>query len=305
MSERRPLGRRKYLLGTLGLALPTGVAGCIGSDEDPPAESNADSTAVAAESQTAESDTGQTADLFGERPYPAALVGAAQYVTALAEWIERARFPDPDPDLVPALTKARFVVEAATQAGEVDFAEQVRTQREPVLEPLRRYDAVVTLVSEARRERLSADERAELRSLAGLDDEDVSWDDGRQAVLEATLDERALTFFDYPGPPGHVIEAAHDRGRDSLDRDPDERATAVDEDPRPYVRQRATVEAVVTGGRDLAAAAFDEHVEQIRAASPSERDYGSPEEYARVVAFNAALAAESMLAEDGELVTPP
>ncbi|WP_154660466.1 hypothetical protein [Halopiger goleimassiliensis] len=46
-------------------------------------------------------------------------------------------------------------------------------------------------------------------------------------------------------------------------------------------------------------------IEDLRAESPSDHAYESEEAYAEVVAFNAALAGESMLEEDGELTIPP
>lgn len=242
---------------------------------------------------------------MGERPFPSALVGDDAYVDEFADSVDGSRFPGPDADLIPRLTKARFVAAAARDADETAFAERIDRHREPVFEPLVRFDAVATLVDETRRDRLDDDEIDDLVSKAGLDDEAVTPNDDPETVVDAALTDRDRTFFDYPAPPLHVVESARSRGRELLEETPDERAGAVEDDHRTYVRQRASVEAIVAGARDLAMDAYDDVIEDIRAESPSNRTYESEETYAEVVAFNAALAAESMLEANGEIVTPP
>lgn len=61
----------------------------------------------------------------------------------------------------------------------------------------------------------------------------------------------------------------------------------------------------MTGGRDVAAGECEEVIDRIHGELLSDRRYEDEEDYAEVVAFNAALAAESMLEDDGEIVTPP
>lgn len=218
---------------------------------------------------------------------------------------QRPGSPTRTPDLIPELTKARFVAADARDAGGDQFADRVAAVRDPAFEPLNRFDAVSILASERRREQLDDERREKLRETAGLADANVTLEDDPEVVFSTLLDDREKTFFDYPGTPLHVIEAAESEGLDLLAASPDERAADVDESHRTYVRQRARIEVVVAGARRLATEAYGETIDQITERSPSDRTYDSAEAYASVVAFNAALAAEAMLAEDGELVTPP
>lgn len=78
-----------------------------------------------------------------------------------------------------------------------------------------------------------------------------------------------------------------------------------DERRRSYVEQRETVEAVAAGARALALDSYADVIDRIHAQELSTRTYEDEGAYADVVAFNAGLAAESMLEDDGELTTPP
>lgn len=253
-----------------------------------------------------ESDSSASApETLGERPFPRALVGDDAYVDDLERRIEQRRFPEPDASLLPEVTKARFVADAARDAGSEPFARRIERLREPLFEPFYRFELLSLFGDEQRRDELAEDEIDEALERAGLDDENVTLEDDRETVVETAYTDRDLTFADYPAPPLHVIEGAASRGRELLDETPDERAASVDDERRPYVRQRAQIEAVVAGARELAAEAYDEVIDRIREESPSNRTYEDAETYAEVVAFNAALASEAMLEEDGELTTPP
>lgn len=277
---------RRTVLTAAAAALPIALLGCLDDDVSVEREPGA-------------------AELFGEQPFPSTLVGDENFVEALDTATERWGFPEPNPDLLPELTKARFVAEAARGDGDDAFADRLADLREPVVKPLDRYDAVTILVDETRREDLDEKQRERLRSIAGIDEADVSLDDDPQVVVDELLDDRERTFFHYPAPPVHVIEASADRGRDLLDEPPEERAQTVADEHAEYARQRGTVEAVVAGGTDLATEAYEDVAERFREDDRIEWPYDDEEEYAAVVGFNAALAAESMLAKDGELVIPP
>jgi hypothetical protein len=238
------------------------------------------------------------------RSSPPELIGDEAYLDALDERLDADRFPDPDASLIPALTTARFVAEAACDAGETAFAEKIDARRGPVFDPLIQFEVVATLSDDQQRERLAADEFEELVSQAGLNGT-ISREDDPAVIVEAGLTEREMTFFDYPAPPLHVIESAKATGKELMDRSPDERTETSSDQQQLYIQQRGTIEAVVIGGRDVAAEAYDDGIDRIHAKSPSERTYKDEEEYAEVVAFNAALAAESLLEDNEELVTPP
>lgn len=244
-------------------------------------------------------------ETLGERPFPRALVGDGAYVDDLERSIEQRRFPDPDASLLPEVTKARFVADAARDAGSEPFARRIERRREPLFEPFYRFELLSLFGDEQRQDDLTEDEIDEAFERAGLDDEDVTLEDDPETVVETVYTDRDLTFADYPATPLHVVEGAASRGRELLDETPDERAASVDDEHRPYVRQRAQIEAVVAGARDLAAKAYDDVIDRIREESPSNRPYEDAESYAEVVAFNAALASEAMLEEDGEITTPP
>jgi hypothetical protein len=238
------------------------------------------------------------------RPYPPEFIGDEAYLAALDERLEADRFPDPDASLIPELTTARFVAEAARDTDENTFAEKIDARREPVFDPLIRFEVVATLSDDQQRDQLATDEFEELVSQAGLNGT-ISREDDPAVIVEEGLTGREMTFFDYPAPPLHVIESATSTGRELMERNPEERAETSSDHQQPYVQQRETIEAVVIGGRDVATEAYDDGIDRIHAASPSDRTYEDAEEYAEVVAFNAALAAESMLEDDGEIVTPP
>lgn len=244
-------------------------------------------------------------DPLGERPFPATLVGDETFVRALDHVAETGSFPHPDPGLVPELTKARFVAATARDDGDERYADRVERRRHPLLDPLERFDAVTVLSSEDRRESLDEAERERLRSVAGFDETGLSPDDDRESVFADHLTDRERTLLHYPGPPAHVIESAAARGEESLDTPPAERAADAPDEHTTYVRQRATVEAVAVGGRELATEMSETVADQLRRRDSLGWPYDDTDEYAATVAFNAALAAESMLEADGELVTPP
>ncbi|WP_049927714.1 hypothetical protein [Halopiger goleimassiliensis] len=273
-------GRRRLLRSVAGGGLSLPLVGCLERLE-----------------------SSASTERFGERPFPPELVGDEAYAAALEDRIDRDRFPDPNADLLPELTKARFVADAARAGGAAEFADRIDRLREPVFEPFVRFEAVMTLVTD--RDRLEGAEIDALVTKAGLENESVPLDAEPGTIIETALDERERTFTHYPGPPLHVIESAESRGRELLDEGPDERAQAVDADHRPYVRQRATIEAIVAGGREIAAEAYDDVIDRITDESPSNRTYEDENEYAEVVAFNAAVAGDSMLEEDGQLLVPP
>lgn len=249
--------------------------------------------------------SGRPSGTLGTEPFPRELVDVDEYVDELADAIERKRFPELDADLVPELTKARFVADGARNRGNVEFTDRIERLRETMFEPLVRFEAVSALADERRRDRLDRSEIAELVSKAGLDGEAVTPDADLETLVDDALDDRESTFFDYPAPPLHVVESAESRGHELLDETPDRGDAAGSDERRTYVRHRTTVEAVVVGARDVATEAYDDVIERIRAESPSNRAYEDAETYAEVVAFNAALAGEAMLEEDGKLTTPP
>lgn len=240
----------------------------------------------------------------GVRSYPPELIGDEEYLDALDERLEEDRFPDPNASLIPELTTARFVAEAACDADENAFAETIDDRRGPVFDPLIRFEVVATLIDEQQREQLEEDKLDELVAKAGLQGI-ISREDDPEVIVEEGLTGRDMTFFDYPTPPLHLIEGAESKGREIMENSPQERAENRSDQHQTYVQQRGTIEAVVIGGRDVAAEAYEDVIDHIHAESYSERTYEDEEEYAEVVAFNAALAAESMLEDTGEIVTPP
>lgn len=274
MPDARPSCRRQFLLTIAGAVLAMPLAGYLGDPSDP----------------------------LGQQPYPPELIGDEDFLDALDERIEVGRFPDPDADLVPELTKARFVAEAARDADQDIFADRIDDLRSPVFEPLIRFEVASTLIQQ--REQLDEDEFNALVSKAGLKG-NVSFEDDPALIVEEGLTKRDKTFFDYPAPPLHVIESAESKGRELVERSPKEQAESVDDQHQIYVHQRATVEAIVVGARDLAAETYGDVIDRIHAESPSNRTYEDEEEYAEVIAFNASLAAESMLEHRGEIITPP
>lgn len=235
------------------------------------------------------------------KPFPRELVGDDAFVDQLTDSIESRQFPSPEPDLAPVLTKARFVADAAEAAGEDAFAVSVSELRDPLFEPLRRFDTVVKIASLSAEDRLDEGDLDELTSQVGLGPDELPLDEGPETIVETTLTDREQTFLDYPGPPGHVVEAAQSHGRDQAGQPPEQRASDFPEPQREYVRHRTTVEQVVAGAETVAADAYDE----MTSGDSLSRTYESSDEYASVVAFNIALAAESMLEDDGELITPP
>lgn len=254
--------RRRHLLAGTAIGL-AGIGGCLGSDP------------------TSESDSvrGSTTTTMPELAAPSDRVGSNVYLAALESRIDVGGFPDPDPDLIPALTEARFVADAATEAGNEEFAAAVSDLRRPVFEPLADFDSTM-----ARSRETTVDDP--------------------ERLVERHLSRRERTFLDYPAPPLHFVEAAEHRGREVLDATArrEELRAAVGDASSAYVDHRLTVETVVAGGTDLGREVYPEWSER---ESRSGIEYGSAEHYADVVAFNGALAAEAMLERDGEIVTPP
>lgn len=277
---------RRSVLTAAATGIPLALVGCL--DDGPEFELDTDGTTT-----------------LGDRPYPTVLVGDERFIEGLDVAIEEGAFPDPNPGLIPVLTKARFVAEAARDEQEEAFADRIAERRDPLFEPLKRFDALTVLLDEGRREELNASERERLREVTGIDDAEVSLEDDPEEIADALLDDRIRTFSHYPGPPLTVIEAARDRGVELLEEPPDERAADVADEHAEYVRQRGVVQAVVAGARDLAPDAYEDVATRFRESDRREWPYEDETEYADVVAFNAALAAESMLESDGELVTPP
>jgi hypothetical protein len=236
--------------------------------------------------------------------YPSEHIGDDAYLDELTRRLEAGRFPDPDASLIPEVTRARFVAAGAREANEHAFAAQVDDRRNPVFAPLTRFEAIVTLMDDRRRDQLGEEEFNDLMSDVELP-ETVSFGDDPAVILTETLTKREMTFFDYPSPPLHVIERAASEGREMIDPSSNERAESVPDRHRTYVQQRATIEAIVIGGRNVATGAYEEVIDRIHRESPSDRRYEDEDDYAEVVSFNAALAAESMLEDDGEIVTPP
>jgi hypothetical protein len=275
MSDVRSACRRQFLLSIAGAVLALPLAGWLGDD---------------------------LSDPLGQQPYPPELIGDEEFLDALDKRIEDGRFPNPDAELVPELTKARFVADAARDADQARFADRIDNLRSPVFEPLIRFEAASTLIQH--REQLDEDEFNDIVSKAGLKG-NISFEDDPALIIEEGLTERDKTFFDYPAPPLHVIESAETRGRELMESSPEKRAQSVDEQHHTYVQQRATVEAIVIGARDLAVKAYDDVIDRIHAESSSNWTYEDEEEYAEVIAFNASLAAESMLEHQGEIITPP
>jgi len=260
--------RRAYL-GTLSAGGAVLLAGCTGgSGADGPSDSAAlpdDPTAVP------------------ELTPPSEHVGSEAYLERLGQQIAAAAFPVPNPVAAPALTTARYVREAATAAGDDEFAEAVRERREPVFEPLLSFDETMTEIQQSE-----------------------ATPEEQQEQLEQQLDRRTGTFLDYPGPPHHFVESAEQQGQALLDG-----REQPGDVPAEYADERRTVQAVAAG----ASAATDEWLDDVgfEDGTPgdgeSERqywlEYGSREQYVAVVSFNIALAAESWLADDGEIPYPP
>lgn len=256
--------RRRHLLTAVGVIGLAGLAGCTGSVRTP--------------GTNASENDSPTTDVT-DPVAPSDRVGSEAYLATLEARIESDRFPNPVPDLIPLLTEARFVSDAATAAESDEFVASVSDLRRPPFEPLENFDETV-----ARARETEADDP--------------------EAFVKERLSRRERTFFDYPAPPHHFIEAARNRGRERLDATArrEELKDAIGDESSTYVEHRVTIEAVVAGGTDLAREAYEERDE---AEFPSGVEYDSAEHYADVITFNAALAAEAMLEYNGEIITPP
>ena len=259
--------RRRRLLAASAATGFAGLAGCLGSS------GTRGNHPVVTDSATA------TTTAMSELATPSARVGSETYFATLDARIDSDGFPKPDPDLIPALTEARFVADAATEAENEEFASSVADLRRPVFEPLADFDAT-----------MAAARQTELED--------------PEAFVEERLSRRERTFLDYPAPPHHFIEAAENRGQEVLDTTArrEELREALGDSAPAYVDHRLTIEAVVAGGTDIGREVYPEWSER---ASRSGIGYDSADHYADVIAFNGALAAEAMLEHNGEIVTPP
>jgi hypothetical protein len=237
------------------------------------------------------------------RPYPAERVRDEGYLDDLESRVTTDTFPDPDADLIPRLTTARFVAEAAREAGEGEFAANVERVREPVFEPLNRFEVVAALSDGNHPEDADNEEFTRLVKEMGLSGVEPPEDDPERLFTDH-LSARELTFFDYPAPPLHVIESAE--SWDSVDvEETRERFESIPEEYRTYGEQRFRIEDIVRGARGIATDVYNEVIEEVQERSVAGVQYDDADEYAEVVAFNAALAAEAMLESTGELVTAP
>jgi hypothetical protein len=306
MDESNGASRRRVLAGFAALASAP-LVGCLdGSGTDDADEANAseietETTDTQSYTTTATPVSIDDAATLGTTPYPSTLVGNEEFPRELRAVSEQERFPDPDADLVPELTKARFVAEAARSAGNDDYASRVSEIRDPLFEPLLRFDAAAVLMSESRREQYNESQIKRVLNESGLDERGVTANDSRAQLYQKGLDRRTLTFFDYPGSPVHFIPGAARRGRELM-RTTHATTTAADESRRTYLDHRRTVTAIVVGARDLGARVYPKLEESGRSTS---RSYQDADAYAEVIAFNAALAGESMLESDGELIQGP
>ena len=212
--------------------------------------------------------------------HPSDRVGSEAYLATLAERLTACEFPHPDPEAVPALTEARYVIEAAEDAGDDDYATAVRALSEPVLAPLGEYQSTM----------------ADLRA----DDPDDP-----EAALEERLDRRTRTFLDYPAPPHDFAEGAEATGRELVEDD-------VDAAETDHERERRRVRAVVLGARETTTTYLDE-VGFENGRPDDERfdrrefavTYASPTAYVDTVACNIGLAAEMWLAREGHIPRAP
>lgn len=211
--------------------------------------------------------------------HPSDRVGSEAYLATLAERLTACEFPHPDPEAVPALTEARYVIEAAEDAGDEDYATAVGELYEPVLAPLEEFEAAMA--------DLPADR------------------DDHGAFLQERLGQRSRTFLDYPGPPHDFAEAAEETGRDLVEADVD----AAESD---HERERRRVRAVVLGARETTTTYLDE-VGFENGRPDDERfdrrefavTYASPTAYVDTVACNIGLAAEMWLAREGHIPRAP
>ena len=233
-------------------------------------------------------------------------VGDDEYVRRLEDRIERDRFPDPT--LVPRLTEARHVAIAAREAGDEAFADRVLEACDSVLVALHNFDTVMRVtryVEEDTLDDLADDTIRELDALDVFDGVDVTDADAETIATEA-LEPRELRFLDYPMPPNDLVRNAVDIGLEELDVVLEEEVAAAEDALETFVAERLKTEAVVEGARLIATDAYESGlVDGVFEESLADSTYESADHYARVVAFNAGLAAESMLAQRGEIVTPP
>ena len=237
------------------------------------------------------------------RPYPAERVRDEGYLKDLESRVGTDTFPDPDADLIPRLTTARFVAESAREMGEAEFAANVERVREPVFEPLNRFEVIAALSDGNHPDEADSEEFTRLVEEMGISGVAPPEDDPERFFTDY-LSARELTFFDYPAPPLHVIESAE--SWDSIDdEEARERFESIPEEYRTYGEHRFRIEDIVRGARGMVTDVYDEVIEEVQKRSVAGVPYEAADEYAEVVAFNAGLAAEAMLESNGELVTAP
>lgn len=199
------------------------------------------------------------------------LVGSDQYrsglETALEEPVETRGL-----ETVLELNRARYVAGKARDEGETAYAEALEDTRESFFEPLAEFDEKM------------ADETF------------------------GALTEREASFLHYPGPPHHFIEAAEDEGLSQLGEEyPSADLDSLEDQ---FDEEQMRLEAVYRGAKSLAEQQFHEVQEQFQ--DPAYEDeiqktfaYDSAAEYASTIAFNAALAAEAWLEDEGDLIYGP
>lgn len=212
--------------------------------------------------------------------HPSDRVGSETYLATLDERVAACEFPRPDPEAVPALTTARYVIEAAEDAGDGEYATAVRERCEPVLAPLSEFQSAM----------------AELRA---------ERPDDPAAAYRERLERRTRTFLDYPEPPHDFAEAAELAGRELVD-------DAVDAAETDHEHERRRVRAVVVGARAntdawLAEVGFGDGTPGDAAFDRREFavEYASRGAYVDTVAFNIGLAAELWLAANGDIPRAP
>ena len=176
--------------------------------------------------------------------------------------------------------------------------------REPVFEPLNRFEVVAALSDGNHPDDADNEEFARHVEEMGLSEVEVPEDDLERFFTDH-LSSRELAFFDYPAPPLHVIESAESWDNADNEEVARKRFESIPEEHRTYGEHRFRIEDIVRGAREMATDVYDEVIEEVRERSVAGRQYDDADEYAEVVAFNAGLAAEAMLESNGELVTAP
>lgn len=200
------------------------------------------------------------------------VVGSTQYIKDL-ETLENKDFSDYGPEDVLELNRARYVVQAARDAGDYAYADKVTDIRQEFFDPLERFD----------------------RKVHKYDDPN------HPEKLYRNLDDREKTFLHYPAPPNHLLPGAEARGRTTV---PQHVWQAADQDE--FLKGQARLKAVGEGASQLAKQEYQNVKQnwQNAAATIGNNidlgfDYKTVDEYADAVAFNITLAAEAMFETHG------